>query len=114
MLRVGVSGVAGKMGREIVAAMRDYKETKLTAALESPDSPHLGEELSGVPISGSFVAGAADVFIDFSVPAGRQIWRRSVVPLKRRWSLARPVSPKTKRRRCRRRRRTLRLSCRRI
>ena len=69
MLRVGVSGVAGKMGREIVAAMRDYKETKLTAALESPDSPHLGEELSGVPISASFVAGAADVFIDFSVPA---------------------------------------------
>ena len=69
MLRVGVSGVAGKMGREIVAAMRDYKEIKLTAALESPDSPHLGEELSGVPISASFVAGAADVFIDFSVPA---------------------------------------------
>ena len=69
MLRVGVSGAAGKMGREIIAAVRAKAGMQLTAALESSSSAHLGEKWAGAPITDSFSPESADVFIDFSIPA---------------------------------------------
>ncbi|MGI9296286.1 MAG: 4-hydroxy-tetrahydrodipicolinate reductase [Gammaproteobacteria bacterium] len=70
-VRIGVSGAAGRMGREVIAAVRKNKNAALAAALESPESPHLGETWpgDGISVSDNFNPADADVFIDFSVPA---------------------------------------------
>lgn len=71
MIRIGVSGAAGRMGREIIAAVRKNPKTVLAAALESANSPQIGETVSenGVVVADNFNPAAVDVFIDFSVPA---------------------------------------------
>ncbi|MBE8158017.1 MAG: 4-hydroxy-tetrahydrodipicolinate reductase [Betaproteobacteria bacterium] len=74
-VKVGVSGAAGRMGRRIISAVCRNKKTELAAALESSDSPMLGQDaaaLAGESAAGIFITAdfaAADVYIDFSVPA---------------------------------------------
>jgi 4-hydroxy-tetrahydrodipicolinate reductase len=77
-VRIAVFGAAGKMGHAIVRAVADAKGAALAAAIERPDYPHLMadvSQLAGLPASGVCVTdqrpakGAADVWIDFSVPA---------------------------------------------
>ena len=78
--RIGVLGADGRMGRAIVRAIasRDNKSARLGAAVERPGSPALGQD-AGV-VAGTGAAGviigqglpekaAADVWIDFTVPA---------------------------------------------
>ncbi len=77
--RIGVIGAAGKMGRAIVRAIVGLPGATLTAAVERTDSPDLGQDAgalagiaaAGVSITaGTIAAGVADVWIDFSSPAG--------------------------------------------
>lgn len=79
MIKVGVAGAAGRMGRTLVDAIAAADGLTLSAALERPDSTHLGTdagELAGIGAAdvaiGADVAAAAracDVLVDFSVPA---------------------------------------------
>jgi 4-hydroxy-tetrahydrodipicolinate reductase len=70
-----IHGAAGRMGRRLVALADLHPDLTLVAAVDSPDSPHQGEdagELAGigrrsVPITDQ-IPDSADVVIDFSVP----------------------------------------------
>ena len=70
--RVLVSGALGRMGERVRAALEDEPSLVLGAALEAPDSPRLGDTLErGVCLGADAEAAlaAADVLIDFTVPA---------------------------------------------
>ncbi|HEY8262047.1 MAG TPA: 4-hydroxy-tetrahydrodipicolinate reductase [Methylosinus sp.] len=78
-MRLVVVGAAGRMGRMLIAAIGDSLGVALAGALESPGSPHIGEDaglLVGRPANGvalsadpSAVLSNADALIDFSSPA---------------------------------------------
>lgn len=79
MIRVAVTGAAGRMGKTLIEAIANHPETQLTVALERPDSSLLGAdagELAGVGRNGvtvvadlAAVADEFDVLVDFTVPA---------------------------------------------
>ncbi len=74
-LRIVIHGAAGRMGRRLVALAAGDTSLAITAALEAPGHPRLGEDAGtvagigplGVPLSAEWPAGA-DVVLDFSVP----------------------------------------------
>lgn len=66
------------MGQAIVRAVAEAKDARLSAGIERPEHPQLGadvSQLAGLALSGVLLTdkrpakGAADVWIDFSVPA---------------------------------------------
>ena len=79
MIRVAVTGAAGRMGKTLVQAIQDSEGVSLGAAFEHPENPAIGQdagELAGIGHLGVTVGGdpaAAtdnfDVVIDFTVPA---------------------------------------------
>ena len=77
-VRIAVFGAGGKMGHAIVRAIADAEGAALAAAVERSDYPYLAadaSQMAGLSASGVRVVdqrpakGAADVWIDFSVPA---------------------------------------------
>ncbi len=76
--RIGIAGAAGRMGRQLVAAVTEHPELELAAALQRPGSPLVGSdagELAGLgPIGVKLTDGLAaacgglDVLIDFTLP----------------------------------------------
>ncbi len=79
MLRIAVTGAAGRMGKTLIQAVGNHPETELTVALERPDSSLIGAdagELAGIGRNNLAVCGDIqaviddfDVLIDFTVPA---------------------------------------------
>ncbi len=79
MIRIGITGAAGRMGRTLIEAISLVDGLSLTAAIERPESTLLGAdsgELAGLGKNGVTVAGSllsviadVDVLIDFSIPA---------------------------------------------
>jgi len=75
--RIAITGAAGRMGRTIAGACRDYEGVALTAAIEAPGSAFLGQDAGmlagigdlGVTIGDSLEAagGDFDVLVDFTV-----------------------------------------------
>lgn len=75
-IRVGIVGVAGRMGAQLVKAVSQVPELKLTAAIDRPGTAAIGCDagtLSGVPACAVLVQAdlhpalsAVDVVIDFS------------------------------------------------
>jgi 4-hydroxy-tetrahydrodipicolinate reductase len=78
MIRVVVSGAAGRMGRQVIAAVSDDEQTAVSGALEAVGNPALGRDAgafaglaeNGVVITDDIAAAfeGADVVIDFSGP----------------------------------------------
>ena len=78
VVRVGIAGAAGRMGRTLVQAVHEDRALKLTGALEAPGNILLGNdagEIAGIGPSGvrlvddpQQVARACDVLIDFTLP----------------------------------------------
>ncbi len=77
--RIAVSGAAGRMGRMLVSAIAEAEDLTLAAAVDHPQSPHIGVDAgelagagnTGVAIGGAFGdidPGAFDVLLDFSAP----------------------------------------------
>ncbi len=78
MIRVVVSGAAGRMGRQVIAAIGEYDDMAVSGALEAAGHPALGQDAgayAGLPenrviitddISKAFET--ADVVVDFSGP----------------------------------------------
>lgn len=78
MIRVAVSGAAGRMGREVVRAVLEAPDLELTAAL---DTAQIGQDAGltagmpacGVPISPwpdtAALGATAEVLVDFTTPA---------------------------------------------
>lgn len=79
MVRIAVTGAAGRMGKTLIEAVSNHPGAELTVALERPDSSLIGAdagELAGIGRNGVSVsqdiAGCVDdfdVLIDFTVPA---------------------------------------------
>lgn len=78
MIRVAVSGAAGRMGRNLIEACGQHPGLSLAVALERPGSPAVGAdagEMAGIGKIGvrvadnlEAVAGDFDVLIDFTRP----------------------------------------------
>ena len=78
-LRIGISGAAGRMGKRLVALTLADGDLELSAALDAPTHPVVGQDAgllagegeSGVSITGDLTK-EVDAIIDFSVPAGAE------------------------------------------
>lgn len=70
MIRVLVSGAAGRMGREVVAALSAEPDIDVVAAV---DPLHAGEDVGGVTVVADLAAAIAntrpDVVVDFTHPS---------------------------------------------
>ena len=79
MLRVAVTGAAGRMGKTLIEAIAQNPQTVLGAAIERPESIAVGEDtgvLAGLGRSGVLVVDNLqseidkfDVLVDFTTPA---------------------------------------------
>jgi len=88
-MRIAILGADGRMGRALVrAVVAADPEAKLTAATERAGSPALGQDAgvvaTGQPLgvaikAGVPEAGAADVWIDFTVPAATVAYTEAAV-----------------------------------
>jgi 4-hydroxy-tetrahydrodipicolinate reductase len=69
MIKLGIAGVCGKMGRRIFELAAHDKDFELTLALEKKGTPPIGKDLGKLKISSSpdglFLI---DVFVDFTLP----------------------------------------------
>jgi 4-hydroxy-tetrahydrodipicolinate reductase len=98
MIRVVVSGAAGRMGRRLLELVQQDPATVLVAALEAPGHPAAGETVAS--LTNESVAGkggnvrvaaeipeglGADVVIDFSAPAQTQ--RLAAEAARRGWAI---------------------------
>ena len=78
-LRIAITGASGRMGRMLVETVLNAPDCQLSAALDRPGSPSIGQDAgaflgreTGVAISSDVRAGLAqsDVLIDFTRPEG--------------------------------------------
>jgi len=69
MIKLGIAGVCGKMGRRIFELAASDKDFELTLALEKKGTPAIGKDIGKLKISSS-IDGLflTDVFVDFTVP----------------------------------------------
>ncbi len=69
MIKLGIAGVCGKMGRRIYELAAQNKDFEVSLALEKKGTPMIGKELGKVKVSSSpdglFLV---DVLVDFTVP----------------------------------------------
>lgn len=73
MIKLGIAGVCGKMGRRIFELACNDKDFEITLALEKKGTPQIGKELGKLKISSSpdglFLV---DVFVDFTTSEATQ------------------------------------------
>jgi 4-hydroxy-tetrahydrodipicolinate reductase len=65
MIRIGVTGASGRMGRAIARLARADPDLAIAALIERADSPAIGTEIEGALVT-SDVRAPCDVLIDFS------------------------------------------------
>ncbi|MCX5713729.1 MAG: 4-hydroxy-tetrahydrodipicolinate reductase, partial [Candidatus Omnitrophica bacterium] len=69
MIKLGIAGVCGKMGRRIYELAAQNKDFEVGLALEKKGTPLIGKELGKIKVSSSpdglFLV---DVLVDFTVP----------------------------------------------
>ena len=74
MIKLGIAGVYGKMGRRIFELACKDKDFEVTLALEKKGTPQIGKELGKLKISsgpdGLFLV---DVFVDFTLPEATEV-----------------------------------------
>ena len=76
MLRIGITGTAGRMGKTLVQAIQARENMQLSLALEQADNSSLGKDAGvvagvehlDVPITSQLLADTFDVLIDFTLP----------------------------------------------
>jgi 4-hydroxy-tetrahydrodipicolinate reductase len=70
-MKIAIAGAAGRMGQMLIREIERTEGASLAGALEGPGSKAVGTETGGVKITSdpAIAIGAADVLIDFTVPA---------------------------------------------
>jgi len=76
MIKVAITGAAGRMGRALVKAVTASAEFLLTHCFESPNSGYIGRDAGicagigeiGIPLEGTLKEGEFQVIIDFTAP----------------------------------------------
>ena len=81
MIKLAVTGAAGRMGRRIITLAQESGEFEIVAAMEYDQSPQLGQDagvLAGIGELGVAITTEPqvkpDVIIDFSLPTGTEKW----------------------------------------
>jgi len=77
-VKLAIAGSGGRMGRMLIEAALAAEDLTITAALERPDAPQIGQDCaqflglqSGVNVTSDLASiGRADVLIDFTRPEG--------------------------------------------
>ena len=71
VIRVGVCGIAGRMGSEMARAVAADPGLALTAAVEHPGHASIGQPVAGVRVTSDLAAAAraCAVLVDFTAPA---------------------------------------------
>jgi len=77
MIRIAITGAAGRMGRRIAALAIESEQFDIVSAIESPGHAAMGRDIGelagvgtfGVPLADE-LAGEPQVVIDFSLPEG--------------------------------------------
>jgi len=71
MIKVIVCGACGRMGREVIAKVRQTKEMELIGAIEAPAHPLIGKDIEGVEIREGLeeVVQPGAVIIEFTTPS---------------------------------------------
>ena len=71
-MRVAVAGAGGRMGRTLIEAIEAEGGLTLSAALDAPGAPTIGQSAGGVRIAADVEAAvqASEVLIDFTRPDG--------------------------------------------
>lgn len=73
MIKLGIAGVCGRMGRRIFELASYDKDFEIALALERKGIPQIGKELGKLKISSSSDGlFLVDVFIDFTTPEGTE------------------------------------------
>lgn len=74
MIKLGIAGACGKMGRRIIELAAQDKNFEVTLALEKKGTPLIGKELGKIKVSsnndGLFLV---DVLVDFTIPEATEI-----------------------------------------
>lgn len=74
MIKLGIAGVCGKMGRRIFELACNDKDFEVTLALEKKGTPVIGKELGKIKVSSSpdglFLV---DVFVDLTAPEATEV-----------------------------------------
>jgi len=74
MIKLGIAGVCGKMGRRIFELAYNDRDFEVMLALERKGIPQIGKELGKLKISsspdGMFLI---DVFVDFTIPEATEV-----------------------------------------
>lgn len=74
MIKLGIAGVCGRMGRRIFELASQDKDFELNLALEKKGTPMIGRDLGKLKISSSSDGiFLIDVFIDFTTPDATEI-----------------------------------------
>ncbi|PCJ57634.1 MAG: 4-hydroxy-tetrahydrodipicolinate reductase [Planctomycetota bacterium] len=75
MIKLGLNGASGRMGKRISALINQDKNCKLVSAIEYPESPDLGKDIGDINGEGSMgvkisheLDTTAECLIDFSQP----------------------------------------------
>ncbi len=78
-IKIAVYGAGGRMGKCLLAGIRDHENLTLVAAIDSPDSTLLGQDaaalIGGAPLGVELICDpqlidqSPDVVVDFSTPA---------------------------------------------
>ena len=71
-IKIGIFGPEGRMGKNIISQIKDYKNFELSALCEKKGHPSVGKEIKNCKITDnieSFIK-SSDVIIDFSIPQG--------------------------------------------
>jgi 4-hydroxy-tetrahydrodipicolinate reductase len=71
-MKLAVTGAGGRMGHALIEAIQADGGLELSAALDAPGSPALGQDVGGAKISADVAAAVSvcDVLIDFTRPEG--------------------------------------------
>ncbi len=74
MIKLGIAGVCGKMGRRIFELASFDKDFELTFGLEKKGTPAIGKDIGKLKISSSLDGlFLVDVFVDFTIPEATEV-----------------------------------------
>jgi 4-hydroxy-tetrahydrodipicolinate reductase len=84
MIKLAITGAAGRMGMRLVALTKQDKDLDLLAAIERPDSPNQGRDAGEIAGIGSIglpitfdLKPTPNVLIDFTSPASMRHWLKT-------------------------------------
>ena len=71
-MKLAVTGAGGRIGRALIEAIEADGGLALSAALDAPGSPAIGQDVGGASVTSDIAAAVAacDVLIDFTRPEG--------------------------------------------